>query len=129
MTGLPSGGMESPTWCRAPARESTISVRPRYVDGWRALERKIRRFRPGIVALVGVTLYRAIRPLLANENGAGRVPVPPLAVGLRPETIHEARVFVLPNPSGRNANFSYAEMLSAFKGLRREVRKAEREGR
>ena len=100
-----------------------------YVDGWTALERKIRRFRPSIVALVGVTLYRAIRPLLANDNGAGRVPVPALAVGLRPETIHEARVFVLPNPSGRNANFSYAEMLSAFKGLRREVLKAEREGR
>jgi hypothetical protein len=26
---------------------------------------------------------------------------------------------VLPNPSGRNANFSYAEMLAAFRGLRR----------
>ncbi len=45
------------------------------------------------------------------------------------ETIHGARVFVLPNPSGRNANFSYAEMLAAFKGLRREVIRAEREGR
>ena len=100
-----------------------------YVAGWTALERKIRRFRPVIVALVGVTLYRAIRPLLASENGAGRVPVPALAVGLRLETIHGSRVFVLPNPSGRNANFSYAEMLSAFKGLRREVLTAEREGR
>ena len=100
-----------------------------YVDGWTALERKIRRFRPGIVAFVGVTLYRAIQPLLASENGAGRMPVPALAVGLRPETIHGARVYVVPNPSGRNANFSYAEMLGAFKGLRREVLKAEREGR
>jgi TDG/mug DNA glycosylase family protein len=100
-----------------------------YVAGWTALERKIRRFRPVIVALVGVTLYRAIRPLLASENGTGRVPVPALAVGLRLETIHGSRVFVLPNPSGRNANFSYAEMLSAFKGLRREVLTAEREGR
>jgi G:T/U-mismatch repair DNA glycosylase len=26
-------------------------------------------------------------------------------------------VFVLPNPSGRNANFSYAEMLGAFRAL------------
>ena len=100
-----------------------------YVDGWTALERKIRRFRPGIVAFVGVTLYRAIQPLLARENGAGRVRIPALAVGRRPETIHGARVFVVPNPSGRNANFSYAEMLSAFKGLRREVLEAEREGR
>ena len=47
-----------------------------YVDGWTALERKIRRFRPGIVAFVGVTLYRAIQPLLAGENGAGRARIP-----------------------------------------------------
>jgi double-stranded uracil-DNA glycosylase len=100
-----------------------------YVAGWTSLERKIHRFTPGIVALVGVTLYRAIRPLLASENGAGLAPVPALAVGLRPETIHGSRVFVLPNPSGRNANFSYAEMLRAFKALRREVRRAEGEGR
>ena len=96
-----------------------------YVDGWTALERKIRRFRPGVVAFVGVTLYRAIRPLLESENGAGRAPVPALAVGLRPETIHGSRVFVLPNPSGRNANFSYAEMLTAFKGLRRALLRLE----
>jgi TDG/mug DNA glycosylase family protein len=99
-----------------------------YAAGWTALERKIRRFTPGIVALVGVTLYRAIRPLLAGENGVGLAPVPALAVGRRPETIHGSRVFVLPNPSGRNANFSYAEMLKAFRALRREVLKAERGG-
>jgi G:T/U-mismatch repair DNA glycosylase len=28
-------------------------------------------------------------------------------------------MFVLPNPSGRNANYSYAEMLAAFTALRR----------
>ena len=86
-----------------------------YADGWRALDRKIRRYRPAIVALVGVTLYRAILPRLNAE--------PPLAapVGLRPETIHGARVFVLPNPSGRNAHFSYGELLAAYRSLRRAV--------
>ena len=96
-----------------------------YVEGWTALERKIRRFRPAIVAFVGVTLYRAIQPLLASENGAGRARIPALAVGRRPETIHGACVFVVPNPSGRNANFSYAEMLTAFKGLRRALLRLE----
>jgi G:T/U-mismatch repair DNA glycosylase len=43
----------------------------------------------------------------------------PIALGPQRETIHDARVFVLPNPSGRNANFSYAEMLAAFVALRR----------
>jgi G:T/U-mismatch repair DNA glycosylase len=30
-------------------------------------------------------------------------------------------VFVLPNPSGRNANFTYAEMRAAFRALRRRI--------
>jgi hypothetical protein len=31
---------------------------------------------------------------------------------------------VLPNPSGRNANFSYAEMLAAFTDLERFLSRA-----
>jgi double-stranded uracil-DNA glycosylase len=87
-----------------------------YVEGWKILEKKIRRYRPEVVALVGVTLYRAILPSLED--------VPPLAhtrrsvLGPQPVTIHGARVFVLPNPSGRNANFTYREMLDAFVRLR-----------
>ena len=91
-----------------------------YVAGWKALERKIRRFRPQVVALVGVTLYRAIVPLV--DPAARRVRGPLLAVtGLQPIEIHGAQVFVLPNPSGRNANFSYAEMLDAFRSLQRLI--------
>ena len=39
-----------------------------YVEGWKMLDRKIRRYRPKVVALVGVTLYRAIEPLLARRG-------------------------------------------------------------
>lgn len=88
-----------------------------YVEGWRVLEKKIRRYRPALVALVGVTLYRAIRPLV--EGGGTRASA--VSPGLQSETIHGARVFVLPNPSGRNANFSYAEMLAAFHALKRAL--------
>jgi double-stranded uracil-DNA glycosylase len=87
-----------------------------YLEGWKVLKRKIRRYRPEVVALVGVTLYRAILPEL---NGAPPAVGPrPAVVGPQPVTIHGARVFVLPNPSGRNANFSYSEMLDAFVNLR-----------
>jgi TDG/mug DNA glycosylase family protein len=86
-----------------------------YAEGWRTLERKIAKYRPQIVALVGVTLYRAILPHLVEPRARRARPAPVL--GLRPETIHGARLFVVPNPSGRNANFSYAQMLAAYKAL------------
>jgi double-stranded uracil-DNA glycosylase len=94
-----------------------------YAEGWHALERKVRRYRPAIVAFVGVTLYRAIQaqldaPRTARQTNR-RLSTSP--VGLRPETLHGARVFVLPNPSGRNAHFSYAELLAAYRSLRREI--------
>jgi double-stranded uracil-DNA glycosylase len=96
-----------------------------YVQGWAVLERKIRRYRPAVVALVGVTLYRAIRPLLASGDTVCMPPrrrgrsTRPGVLGPQPLAIHGAGVFVLPNPSGRNANFTYAEMCSAFRHLRR----------
>lgn len=87
-----------------------------YVEGWKILEKKIRRYRPEVVALVGVTLYRAIVPLVTGARPPAKI-----ALGPQPLTVHGARLFVLPNPSGRNANFSYAEMLRAFAGLRRSL--------
>jgi double-stranded uracil-DNA glycosylase len=96
-----------------------------YIEGWKVLNRKIRRLQPEIVALVGVTVYRAILPLLDDAASARRGGV----VGLHPLHIHGARLFVLPNPSGRNANFSYAEMLKAFVELRRAVVLLEGDGR
>jgi double-stranded uracil-DNA glycosylase len=90
------------------------TLRPQeYIDGARVLRRKIRRFKPSIVALVGVTLFRS---LFSRRNGER------VSLGLQTEELEGARVFVLPNPSGRNANFSYAEMLAAFRALRRASR-------
>ena len=79
-----------------------------YARGLRALRRKVRRWRPACVVFVGVTLYRYI-----YGRKAGAVPL-----GLQPERFEGARVFVLPNPSGRNANYSYKEMRAAFEGLK-----------
>jgi double-stranded uracil-DNA glycosylase len=96
-----------------------------YIEGWTALDRKIRKYRPSVVALVGVTLYRAILPLLGGVPESERRTArnaPDRVLGLRPEIVHGARLFVLPNPSGRNANFTYGEMLAAFKSLARFVK-------
>jgi TDG/mug DNA glycosylase family protein len=84
------------------------ALRPEeYAAGLVALRRKVRRFKPEVVALVGVSLYRSI----FGVRG-------PVRLGLQRDSFEAARVFVLPNPSGRNANFTYAEMLRAFRKLR-----------
>jgi double-stranded uracil-DNA glycosylase len=80
-----------------------------YVRGRTRLHAKIRKFRPRVIALVGVTVFRAMFP-----EHRGRV-----VAGLQTQTFEGTPVFVLPNTSGRNANFSYAEMLAAFKSLKR----------
>lgn len=89
------------------------TLRPEeYVAGRARLRRKVYRYRPAVVAAVGVTVFRALFP---QRRGA-------VALGLQPERIGSSAVFVLPNPSGRNANFSYAEMLAAYRALAEYVR-------
>jgi TDG/mug DNA glycosylase family protein len=96
------------------------SLKPaEYIAGWQVLEKKIDSYRPAVVALVGVTLWRAILPLLLTDDAGRRRAAAIKCPGLQSLTIHGARIFVLPNPSGRNANYTYAEMLAAFRSLRR----------
>ena len=87
------------------------TLRPsEYVEGLEALKGKVRRWKPPVVAFVGVTLFRAVFGVPSGQ---------PVSLGLqRHERFEGARVFVLPNPSGRNANFSYAEMLHAYRRLK-----------
>lgn len=62
--------------------------------GRRALDRKIRRLKPRLVAFVGVSIYHVFFPKPSTPGP-----------GLKSETLHGARVFVLPNPSGLNASY------------------------
>jgi double-stranded uracil-DNA glycosylase len=80
-----------------------------YVEGRRRLRRKVRRYRPAVVAVVGITVFRALFP---ERKGT-------VTPGLQRESIGASAVFVLPNPSGRNANYSHAAMLAAFRSLAR----------
>ncbi|OGG52211.1 MAG: mismatch-specific DNA-glycosylase [Candidatus Handelsmanbacteria bacterium RIFCSPLOWO2_12_FULL_64_10] len=84
-----------------------------YVEGRRRLEAKVRRYRPGCVAVLGVGAYR---------TGFGR---PDAAVGRQKEGIEEALIWVLPNPSGLNANYQMADFVRLFRELR-EVAEDER---
>ena len=105
---LPSCGFGITNICARATPGIDTLMPDEYVAGRARLRRKILRYKPAIVALVGVTVFRAMFP---DRKG-------PVTPGLQAETIGGAAVFVLPNPSGRNANFSYAEMLAAFRTLK-----------
>ncbi len=71
-----------------------------------ALARKARRYSPKWVAVLGLGAYR---------TGFGR----PLAtIGPQVERIGPARLWVLPNPSGLNANHQLPQLTEMFRELR-----------
>jgi TDG/mug DNA glycosylase family protein len=70
------------------------------------LARKVRRFRPRIVAIVGIGAYRV---------AFGR---PQATVGRQPETLAGAALWMLPNTSGLNANHQREALAAAFGALR-----------
>jgi double-stranded uracil-DNA glycosylase len=74
--------------------------------GRRRLERKVRRYTPRWVAVVGIGAYRT-----AFDR-------PRAVIGPQPERLHRSRLWVLPNPSGLNANHQIAELTQAFEALR-----------
>lgn len=84
---------------------------PEYVEGRLRLRRKVLRYKPPIIAMVGVTVFRAMFPERKDA----------VKLGPQRERIGDTEVFVLPNPSGRNANFTYDEMLAAFRLLKRRL--------
>jgi double-stranded uracil-DNA glycosylase len=81
-------------------------TREDFVKGGRALSAKVKKYDPRIVAILGVGAYR-----LAFDQ-------PKATVGEQSERIHSAQVWVLPNPSGLNANYQLPELVKLFMELR-----------
>jgi len=77
--------------------------------GGRALVAKARRYRPRVVAILGIGAYRA---------GFGR---PDAVIGRQEEPTAQALTWVLPNPSGLNAHYGLEELARHFRRLRAAV--------
>jgi TDG/mug DNA glycosylase family protein len=84
-------------------------TREDFIAGGRRLASKAKRYTPKIIAILGVGAYRQAFDNLKAQIGA------------QPERIHDARVWVLPNPSGLNANYRLPELVKLFRQLRRAV--------
>ena len=83
------------------------------VAGGKKLVAKVNRYRPQILAVLGLTAYR----LAFNHAAAG--------VGPQAERIGDTVVWVLPNPSGLNAHYQPKDLARLFGRLRRAAMKDE----
>jgi double-stranded uracil-DNA glycosylase len=102
---LPLGyGITNVFW-EASARADEIGG-DALVRGGRVLERKVRKYRPRIIAFLGVMAYRTA----LNR--------PDAVVGPQKERLGDALAWVLPNPSGLNAHYQFAELVRLFIELR-----------
>ncbi|MCA1576780.1 MAG: G/U mismatch-specific DNA glycosylase [Acidobacteria bacterium] len=76
------------------------------IAGGQQLRAKVLRYRPRLVAVLGVGAYRTA----FNQ--------PKATVGPQQETIGDTILWVLPNPSGLNANYQAAELARLFRELK-----------
>ena len=74
--------------------------------GAAALRRKVGRYRPGFLAVLGIQAYRV---------GFGRAAA---SVGEQHQRIGETRLWLLPNPSGLNAHYQLSQLAQEFAALR-----------
>jgi TDG/mug DNA glycosylase family protein len=93
---------------RATASADELDIAD-YRRGARRIEAKIRRYRPRVVAFVGMGAYRVAfgRP----RAGGGR----------QEERLAGADIWILPNPSGRTAGYQMPALARAFRELRRSL--------
>jgi TDG/mug DNA glycosylase family protein len=71
--------------------------------GTRTLRETVRRFRPRVVAILGITAYRTAFAL------------PKATPGRQPADLEGAQLWVVPNPSGRNAHAPLDALAAAYR--------------
>jgi double-stranded uracil-DNA glycosylase len=98
---------------RATASANELT-REELIAGRASLARKAARHRPRWIAIVGIGAYRV---------AFGR---PSATPGRQPDRLGSSGLWVLPNPSGLNANHQMPELTPAFRALRKAAATSER---
>jgi double-stranded uracil-DNA glycosylase len=93
---------------RATASADELEIAD-YQRGARRIAQKVRRYRPKIVAFVGMGAYRVA---FARPRARG---------GPQDERLGGATIWVLPNPSGRTAGYQMPALAREFRELRRSL--------
>ncbi|WP_089304537.1 G/U mismatch-specific DNA glycosylase [Geodermatophilus pulveris] len=91
-----------------PTRTAAELTTEELREGAAALDALVARYRPRVLAVLGVTAYR---------TGFGR---PRAVLGRQDERVGGARTWVVPNPSGLNAHYQLPDLARVYRRLREE---------
>lgn len=108
---LPSWGLGLTNIVARPSAGIHDLTQWEYERGRATLLAKIGRYKPPAVAVLGLTLHSIL-----FQNRPGRVKA---ELGLQPDLLKGSAVYLLPNPSGRNAHYSLDAMVRAFGVLKK----------
>ena len=91
------------SFCKRTTARADELTKEEFIEGGKLLVKKVEKYKPQTVAVLGITAFRA-----AFLNPKARL-------GLQPEKIAGADVWLLPNPSGLNAHYQIKDLTELFR--------------
>ncbi|MEC4673903.1 MAG: mismatch-specific DNA-glycosylase [Nitrospirota bacterium] len=116
---LPEWGLGLTNMITRPTAGSADLSQSEYHASCHGLKRKVEKFRPAILALLGLTLGSIFSASCQQFEDLKPSRPSKIQVGVQPYRLADTQIFVLPNPSGRNAHYTYQIMLNLYQGLQR----------
>ncbi len=97
------------SFCRRTTARADELTTEEFIEGGKLLIKKINRFKPQNLAVLGIGAYRT-----AFQQ-------PKAQLGLQTEKIAGANVWLLPNPSGLNAHYQLKDLTELFSEVRQNI--------
>ncbi|HXG86343.1 MAG TPA: G/U mismatch-specific DNA glycosylase [Pyrinomonadaceae bacterium] len=98
------------SFCKRTTARADELTTEEYITGGKLLVKKIERYKPQFLTVLGIGAYRTA----FNR--------PKAMLGLQDETIGATRIWLLPNPSGLNAHYQIADLAKLFGELKQAVK-------
>lgn len=93
-------------FCRRATASASELSKAEIIEGGRRLVSRVEKYKPKILAVLAMTAYRTA----FNR--------PRAQVGLQQETLGSTKIWLIPNPSGLNANYQLPDFVRLFSELR-----------
>lgn len=108
---LLENGFGITSFCKRTTARADELTTEEFVEGGKLLVKKIERYKPRFLAVLGIGAYRA---------AFGQ---PKAKLGLQAKKIGGAKVWLLPNPSGLNAHYQLGDLAKLYGELRQAIEK------